>query len=46
MEATGVYWKAVWNILSDGDFEEQDLTSAQSLGLDGQDRKMPYIAIM
>jgi transposase len=21
MEATGVYWKPVWNILSDGDFE-------------------------
>jgi transposase len=21
MEATGVYWKAVWNILSDGEFE-------------------------
>jgi transposase len=21
MEATGVYWKLVWNILSDGDFE-------------------------
>ena len=20
MEATGVYWKPVWNILSDGDF--------------------------
>jgi transposase len=21
MEATGIYWKPVWNILSDGDFE-------------------------
>ena len=21
MEATGVYWKPVWHILSDGDFE-------------------------
>jgi transposase len=21
MEATGVYWKAVWNIISDGGFE-------------------------
>ena len=29
MEATGVYWKPVWNILSDGDFELVDRKSTR-----------------
>jgi len=36
MEATGVYWKPVWNILSDGDFE---LVLANATHIKGSSRE-------
>lgn len=36
MEATGVYWKPVWHILSDGDFELVLANAAQVKNLPGR----------
>jgi transposase len=36
MEATGVYWKPVWNILSDGDFELLLANAAQVKNVPGR----------
>ncbi len=38
MEATGVYWKPVWNILSDGDFELILANAAHVKNVPGQRR--------
>ena len=36
MEATGVYWKPVWNILSDGDFDLVLANAAHIMNVPGR----------
>ena len=42
MEATGVYWKPVWNILSDGNLRSEERRVGKECSLPCRSRWSPY----